>query len=318
MKRSEVGITLDGVMAWQLLEGEEVTRQGKQHNLLLDSGLDNIGTYGLINPYKYACVGTGTSEPAVTQTALDAEVARTNVRPSGYSDSPTYQSPGVYTLEIVREFSEASIANKNLTEWGFSPVSSGGVGVRERFRDDDGNPVTLTPDGTQKLRLTYGVTVALGPVTPTAAGVTVAGAGAATPSGADTLTGAYTLVSISANNGFDFILIDSVLRGSSTVRLNTCDDPSPLGYTESYDTSMSERPTTSPVPYAVGSFERAFGSATVSAQAYTGRIKQVTFGYNTIYTWVGYAFEFNSQDIITKDDLHTLTIEGPLISWGRA
>ena len=317
MTQSNIGVTLDGVCTWQLLEGEEVVRGGVQHNLLLDSGLDNIGTYGLVNPYKYACVGTGTSEPAVTQTALDAEVARSLVRPSGYSDSPIYQSPGVYTLEIVREFSEASIANKNLTEWGFSPVFSGGVGVRERFRDDDGNPVTLTPDGSQKLRLTYEVSITLSPVTPQAFSVTVEGAGAASPGGTDTLSGRYLLHDFRRGNN-DFNLVNVSLQSQGAYLFVADSTRSVLGYDDDFRADYTPAARASVAPYVVGSFERNLGSATIGAAEYTGEIRQLGLSASPFTPSSSYAVELDSQHIITKDDLHTLTIEGPIISWSRA
>lgn len=317
MTQSKVGVTLDGVCTWQLLEGEEVVRGGVQHNLLLDSGLDNIGTYGLVDPYKYACVGTGTSEPAVTQTALDAEVARTNVRPSGYFDLPQYKSPGVYTLEIVREFSEASVANKNLTEWGFSPLSQGGVGVRERFRDDNGDPVTLTPDGSQKLRLTYEVTLNLSPATPTPFSVTLAGAGGATDANSDELFGVYSLHNVSANEEADFRLIDAALKGFPRLYIGVSDDEVALGYANvirgDFSTQMPAAPT-----YVVGSFERGLGSATISGADYAGRVRNILYAWQANQFFNGYSCVLDDPHIITKDDLHTLTIEGPLISWGRA
>ena len=325
MTQSNIGVTLDGVCTWQLLSGSEVVQQSTQHNLLLDAGLDNIGTYGLVDPYKYACVGTGTSEPAVTQTSLDAEVARALTRPSGYSDNPQYQNPGVYRLEIVREFSEASVANQNLTEWGFSPVSQGGVGVRERFRDDQGDPVTLTPDGSQKLRLTYEVTVTLTPVTPTPCTVTVQGAGAATTAGTDDLQGQYSLHGLAArafvwDNDFD--IISATLKGSSMYfGVASASDNNALSYGEevslAYRIPSPER--FNPPAYVVGSFEREFGSVTIGATTYQGEVRYLVISVDDDQQYqTGFVTEFDPDHRIQKDDLHTLTIEGPIISWSRA
>lgn len=318
MTQSNIGVTLDGVCTWQLLSGSEVVQGGTQHNLLLDAGLDNIGTYGLVDPYKYACVGTGTSEPAVTQTSLDAEVARANTRPSGYSDNPQYQSPGVYTLEIVREFSEASVANKNLTEWGFSPVSQGGVGVRERFRDDAGNPVTLTPDGSQKLRFTYEVTVTLTPTSPTPCSFTVAGAGAATSAGVDELAGQFRLMSLTTTGASEFNLVNSVLRGN---RAWLYAGNYNGGTLPAYNGRTSNQQIDAPMPvapYVAGAFTRSLGSATVAATDAVGAVSELAVRRSSSEWQVGYLTVLDDPHIITKDDLHTLTIEGPIISWSRA
>lgn len=320
MTKSNIGITLDGVCTWQLVQDDAVVQQGTQHNLLLDSGLDNIGTYGLVDPYEYACVGTGTSDPVVSQTALDAEVARTLTRPSGYSDNPQYQSPGIYILEIVREFSEASIANQNLTEWGFSPVATGGVGVRERFRDDQGNPVTLTPDGSQKLRLTYEVTVTLTPTSPTPCSFTVTGVGQATSAGVDAVEGNYTLRRTSDTYDTDIGLLERILRFGNPFLHILNESGTSLGYADDVERDYTPSARFAAEPYVVGSFERRTGEVTVGATEYTGAIRYLGVGSSNGFAFreIGHVTELDTTHIITKDDLHTLSIDGPLISWSRA
>lgn len=133
-----------------------VEKEAEQHNLILDQTYDSlIAQHGFFALVSYAVVGTGSTPPASTQTGLVSEAARTNVDPGGSSISePT---AGQVDIVAVREFSEAQVGGRNLTEWGFSPVSSAGNNLicRELFRDGLGNPVVLTLASDQRLRLIY-------------------------------------------------------------------------------------------------------------------------------------------------------------------
>ena len=133
-----------------------VEKEAEQHNLILNQTYDSlIGQYGFFALVSYAVVGTGSTPPDSTQRGLVNEVARTNMNPGGSSISePT---AGQADIVAVREFSEAQVGGKNLTEWGFSPASSAGGNLicRELFRDGLGNPVVLTLDTDQRLRLIY-------------------------------------------------------------------------------------------------------------------------------------------------------------------
>lgn len=140
-----------------------VEKEAEQHNLILNQTYDVlIGGYGFDSLAKYAVVGTGSTPPDATQTGLVAEVARTSAGVSGEPDTIARQSdsgPGVGTfiITVKREFTEAQVGGKNLTEWGFSPSGSAGGNLmtRELFRDGQGNPVAITLDSDQRLRLIY-------------------------------------------------------------------------------------------------------------------------------------------------------------------
>lgn len=157
--------------------------EAEQHNLVLNQAYDSlIPQHGLVPLNRYAAVGTGSTAPAPTQTGLVNEVARTGTVPGGESDQVLYISPGVYDIRRVKEFTEAQVGGRNLTEWGFSPVSSAGNNLmcRELFRDGNGNPVVLTLDADQRLRLIYTLRITLTPVTPQAVTVNIAGVGTRT------------------------------------------------------------------------------------------------------------------------------------------
>lgn len=148
-----------------------VEKEAEQHNLILTQTYDVlIGDYGFHSLADYAVVGTGSTPPDATQNGLVAEVARTNARVKDGPDTIARQStsgPGVGTfiITVKREFTEAQVGGKNLTEWGFSPSDSAGGNLmtRELFRDGQGNPVVISLASDQRLRLIYAYQVSYSP-----------------------------------------------------------------------------------------------------------------------------------------------------------
>jgi hypothetical protein len=162
-------------------------REGEQHNLILTQFYDSlIPQYGFIGPSQYAAVGTGSTAPDPSQTQLVNEIGtsasprRTNSVPSGESSEiEALATPGEYNIRRVLEFSEAQVGGLNLTEWGFSPVSSrnGPLMTRELFRDGSGNPIVLTLAADQRLRLIYRYKVTVSPTSPQNVSVNIGGDG---------------------------------------------------------------------------------------------------------------------------------------------
>ena len=170
-------------------------REGEQHNVILDRFYDSlIPVYGFIGSSQYAAVGTGSAAPDPTQTGLQNELVRTNLVPSGEANAieplPDY---GVYDVKRVYEFTEAQVGGQNLTEWGFGPTSSATSGTmnRELFRDGLGNPIVLTLDTDQRLRLIYRYRITLTPTTPQDVTVNIGGEGPGPRTGKFMLTGAH-------------------------------------------------------------------------------------------------------------------------------
>ncbi len=91
-------------------------------------------------------------------------------------------SDHVYDYSVTREFTESQVGGRNLTEWGFSPVSTvgGNLMSRELFRDGSGNPVVLTLDTDQRLRLIYKYRVSFHPNTPQDVSIDISGIGVRT------------------------------------------------------------------------------------------------------------------------------------------
>jgi len=133
-------------------------KEGEQHNLILTQTYDTlIAQYGFVALGNYAVVGTGSAAPDPAQTGLVNEVARTNADTSPAQSNNAEPTPGQAVFTRVREFTEAQVGGRNLTEWGFSPAGAAGNNLmcRELFRDGLGNPVVLTLATDQRLRLIY-------------------------------------------------------------------------------------------------------------------------------------------------------------------
>lgn len=105
----------------------------------------------------YMGVGTGTSTPAITDTALGAQVVRTNSRgsptipqTSGFAGDYSYAY-----VEQTRVFLPGT-GTGNLTEVGLFNASTGGtMWTRQLFKDEFGAPTTIVKTVDDELRITY-------------------------------------------------------------------------------------------------------------------------------------------------------------------
>jgi len=154
-------VVVEGYFTVELIHARTgiVKRRLHFRNLITDVGLDALaGGAGISNLINYLAVGTGSSEPSYTDTTLNAEVARTNYN-GGFDDSNEMVGSGnlvEYWRRIrTRVFTEAQ-ANANLAELGFFSSSSGGtMWNRQLFRDELGQPTTITKTSEDQLRVTY-------------------------------------------------------------------------------------------------------------------------------------------------------------------
>lgn len=157
-----------------------VKRRLEFDNLITDVGIDYLftaSTNGMYNATNYVAVGTGSTTPTTSDTSLESEIARTS-NAGGFSDS--WFSDGLsedreYNYRRrTRVFTEEE-ANGNLTELGCFTSSSGGtMWNRQLFRDELGNPTTITKTSDDQLRIVYDAYVYI-PVTDGVQEITVAG-----------------------------------------------------------------------------------------------------------------------------------------------
>lgn len=150
---------IQGIMHVELVHARTglIARQLTFPNLIVDAGLDAIGTTMIATLTNYCAVGTGNSAPAVNQTALDVEVVRTNAT-GGFAEERGIDGALAYTWwKRTRVFTTAQ-ANATLAEIGFFQSSSAGtMFARQLIKDELGNPTTITKTSEYELRVTYEV-----------------------------------------------------------------------------------------------------------------------------------------------------------------
>lgn len=123
-----------------------------QQNHVLNTGMDILGS-GSTTMMEYCSVGTGSTAPADTQTALVARVAtvsRTGANTYGASGSVPYYG----WLRGVFDF-PAGTATGNIAEIGLSNSAGSTCYTRALIRDAGGTVTTVTVLSTESLRVTY-------------------------------------------------------------------------------------------------------------------------------------------------------------------
>lgn len=304
-------ITVDGWVSWQLLTPSGlIVREAEQHNLMLNQGLDLIAQHAFSGLPRYAALGTGSSAPAVAQTALDSEQARTQDSPGG--DTITEVSPGVFDIIRVREFTEAVVGN--FTEWGFSPTGAGNLAIRELFRDANGNPVVISKGSDQRLRLTYTLRVTIGPVTWAPGAFQISRAGSPVLN----ITGRGLLLA-----GYSYGWVEQLITGSGWYHAGFGGDYAGLSYSsgQSRRQAQDTSGTVQPAAYTPGSYSRAGAQITWSTSRAVGTWGSFLCngnGGDDNYNGMSYVFDFDDGVTLTKTDLQSLTLTGPGISWARA
>lgn len=149
----EIKFGVKGIVSYKKFKRDgTVTGQGEFTNLILNNGLDLMGTEGMSTYLGRAHVGTGTTAPAVTDTALVAPVA--NVNRSSISALSSGGTPDWYhEYSAVFNFGEG-VAEGNLTEFGISTTTNSFF-ARALFKDEFGDPTTVTVLSDEFLSITY-------------------------------------------------------------------------------------------------------------------------------------------------------------------
>lgn len=148
---------------------QRVKRRLEFDNIVTDAGLVawiQNANFGINNfSITYAAVGTGSTTPSSSDTALVAEISpassnRTSANGS-VSDTQGYTSgtDDYHWHKHTYLFVEAQ-GNGNLTEIGLWNNSSGGsLWCRQLFKDVGGTPTTITKTSSDQLRVTYEIRI---------------------------------------------------------------------------------------------------------------------------------------------------------------
>jgi len=323
-------------------------REGEQHNLILTQFYDSlIPQYGFIGPSQFAALGTGSTAPDPSQTQLANEIGtstnprRTNSVPTGESNAiEPLATSGEYNIRRVFEFTEAQVGGLNLTEWGFSPVSSynGPLMTRELFRDGSGNPVVLTLDTDQRLRLIYRYKITLSPTSAQNVSVNIGGDGPGIRTARFLLTGMYSpapndptqthdgiqLPTSDQSRMGDLLVAEALAQGSHFGNSNNIgqlflsSNAAPLQYIHStFILGGVSNPFVKALTFATPSGRSRQASVLLQTNEFVMTIRSVllqassrTFGYTPTVNLV-----FDSGQEFTKDNLHKLLIAYWQITW---
>ncbi|GAA5334092.1 hypothetical protein [Thermus hydrothermalis] len=299
-----------------------VDMEAEQHNIVLNNAYELMAVHGITLLTRYAVVGTGSTPPDPSQLALANEVART-IRNDTGSTSGTFSytrvANGVYEQTVVREFLETEVGNRNLTEWGFSPVGTAGGNLmsRELFRDGNGNPIVISLASDQRLRLIYKTRITLSPVVPVPVSINISGIG---------IRSGLAVLTLSAGGGWapfpDLVTVEVAMTGQV---VNSMGDPSwdkkVYLLSVTMETAYASTTTSSPLAnkwpgvkeYTPNSRRRQTNPVTFFSNEGNGTIRTIGLGP----AWGGgFRFVLNSGQEITKTNLYKLTIGEFTITWG--
>jgi len=315
-------------MFWQILDRHgRVVREADNpiHNLVLNQGRDTlVAQFGFTPQSRYAVVGQASGAPQPTDTGMTVERARTDFVPSGESDTVIRVSPGVYNVRRVKQFTAAQVGNQNLTHWGFSGSATPGNNLMclEQFKDGSGNPITLTPDADQQLRLIYISRITVGPVVATAGSINIVNIG--------NRTGQF--VALGDGSGFtanlsqsDIGMLDKIASGGTlggsgnTSQWGFWLRPNPFApdyntNTVEYNTGSLKTPTIA--AYTPGSKQRLINELIFTSNEANFTIRAMGFAWHLVEPR-GYAFGFvfDSGQEFTKTNLNELRLTGWGVSW---
>lgn len=136
-----------------LRRGVEVESTPWRPNLITDAGMDSLGLAGSNSAWAMLAVGTGTTPPQFTDTALAAQVAQTGnggFPNNGIVSGNTCTHTGVFTFPL------GGVVG-NISELGIRGVASGSLFTRALVTDGSGNPTSVTVTAADQLVVTYRV-----------------------------------------------------------------------------------------------------------------------------------------------------------------
>lgn len=156
-----LGLKYSGRFKAEVLKDNEVVRESCwSDNIVVNNYLNNLASgSGNTNGFGSVAVGTGTTEPAATDSALVNQLASTNngVDSTEFNQISTvpYYSSSTYTFLF-----NIGAVSGNLTEVA-AFTFTGGIASRALFRDEFGDPTSVTVLSDEQLRITYEMRLAI-------------------------------------------------------------------------------------------------------------------------------------------------------------
>lgn len=144
--------TKDGL---QEIEGSRTLKSDWFTNIILDQGINGLGTRSPSASVWWCHVGTGNSTPVVTDTSLQMPLANTGTKQTSLNSAQTATQPYYIARTVVFRFT-AGQATGNLAEVGVGWSSaSNSLFSRTLIKDSFGDPSTITVLADEYLDVTY-------------------------------------------------------------------------------------------------------------------------------------------------------------------
>ena len=300
-------------------------------NLVLDRAFDQFfaGTFGMASFNKYCAVGTGTGTPAVTDTALGAEVHRTATMLTGVGKcgSTDNLSTGVRTYLRTHDF-PVQTGNENFTELGWSDIATAGANLNSRVLITGGTVSALVG---QQLRARHSLALTVSPIARQSATIGITG----WPISPATSTAAEWQL---CNFGFGSLSTDGLASGAGFFEPVAGVDFMPLFYTgvtlPTFGTALTVSGSffaegSSTVPgqgawqtYTSGSFARSVALGAISPAQWNStairgfQYAKVSWGSPGYYSSGG-VLAVRFTELQTKPDTHSLKAPGFTLTLNR-
>lgn len=283
------------------------------HNLILDAGLDRLGSGFQSATLAYARVGTGSSTPIASQVQLDSQIAVSGSGGSATSTSnegaPTYRSTLTYTFA----FAQGAVVG-NVTEVGIGWGTTGAtLFSRALILDNTGSPTTITLVSIDQLTVFYRIRIS----PPLTDGTGVLTLGSTNYSYTTRILNAATFgqTQYLFHYGFEYFgqpYSTATTTFGAGASLAAITASNPVG------TQSGSVPTANAVPntYTNGTFYRdSVVTWPISSGNATGGIQAIMMPFGTPYQPFRYQIVFGTPIPKSSTNVLTLTIR---FSWARA
>lgn len=280
------------------------------HNLILDQGLDRIGSAVSAPIFNYCRVGTGASTPVVTQVALDSQLAASAVNNQAASTtndgSPLYRTTITYNFAfaqgaVVGNISEVGVGWSNVGNTLFS---------RALILDGNGQPVTITLVAIDQLTVYYRLRIA--PPVTDATGTMMIGSTSYGYTSRIASAASFASIVFFLTYGHDYIggpglSASSAYAAGSTLGAITAANPTGTGCGAPNNATVQ--------PYVNGTFYRdTIWNWSISTGNGTGGIQAILFALGPPYNYIKFQVRFDTPIPKTSTNVLTLTNR---FSWAR-
>tara|TARA_B100002049_G_scaffold146858_1_gene109168 strand:- start:15567 stop:16445 length:879 start_codon:yes stop_codon:yes gene_type:complete len=288
--RATLNLNYSGRFKAEILKDNEVVRESCwSDNIVVNNYLNNIASdSGNTGGIGSIAVGTGTTAPAATDTALVNQIGTTSNSVDSSSTNQVTVVPYYASDSYTFIFNIGEVSG-NITEVSANTFS-GGIASRALFRDEFGDPTSVTVLADEQLRVTYEMRLTI-PDTDVLA----------------TVNGYNLTIRPSSASGTAWSPGLSIIDSTANPRITAYSGP--IGDFTAFPSGTQAGASSVTVePYVVDSFQREF--------TYTWDTARANFDIQSFRSYQSVAFQIGVDPVIpkTSNDLLSLTV---LYSLGR-